>query len=194
MRLILWGLLWLSAAGGLTGCYGNMEPGSTTSTDNSLPIDTTLYQPEKVLPLAYHRQQYLLNKPLPPRLTDTSAAASRWKLNLGTYRRPAPYRPDTSARAAIRRLRMATNSELQAMSPVSKPAPPPTPAPVVAGDEAAPASAPSPAVLLPMAVEMRVQRDGDVKLKDAAGNKLKVDADDGTVKEKPVGGGKIRIK
>ena len=42
--------------------------------------------------------------------------------------------------------------------------------------------------------KMKVKADGDVKIKDAQGNKLKIDGDDGTLKEKPADGGKTKIK
>ena len=42
--------------------------------------------------------------------------------------------------------------------------------------------------------KVKVKADGDVKIKDAEGNKLKIDGDDGTLKEKPVDGGKTKIK
>lgn len=42
--------------------------------------------------------------------------------------------------------------------------------------------------------KMKVKADGDVKIKDAEGNKAKIDGDDGTVKLKPVDGEKTKIK
>ena len=42
--------------------------------------------------------------------------------------------------------------------------------------------------------KMKVQADGDIKIKDAAGNKTKVDGDDGTVKLKPKDGDKTILK
>lgn len=42
--------------------------------------------------------------------------------------------------------------------------------------------------------KMKVKGDGDVKIKDAAGNKAKIDGDDGTVKLKPENGEKTKIK
>lgn len=42
--------------------------------------------------------------------------------------------------------------------------------------------------------KLKVKADGDVKMKDAEGNKAKMDADDGTVKMKPVDGDKSVIK
>lgn len=42
--------------------------------------------------------------------------------------------------------------------------------------------------------KMKVKADGDVKIKDAAGNKAKIDGDDGTVKLKPENGEKTKIK
>lgn len=42
--------------------------------------------------------------------------------------------------------------------------------------------------------KLKVQADGDIKMKDADGNKAKMDADDGTVKMKPADGGKTVIK
>ena len=42
--------------------------------------------------------------------------------------------------------------------------------------------------------KMKVKADGDIKIKDAEGNKMKIDGDDGTLKEKPVDGGKTKIK
>ena len=42
--------------------------------------------------------------------------------------------------------------------------------------------------------KMKVKANGDIKIKDAQGNKTKIDGDDGTLKEKPVDGGKSKIK
>lgn len=42
--------------------------------------------------------------------------------------------------------------------------------------------------------KVKVKRDGDVKVKDTEGNKLKVDGDDGTIKDKPASGGKTKIE
>lgn len=42
--------------------------------------------------------------------------------------------------------------------------------------------------------KLKVKRDGDVKIKDAEGNKLKMDADDGTVKAKPEDGKKAKVE
>ncbi len=42
--------------------------------------------------------------------------------------------------------------------------------------------------------KMKVSANGDIKVKDAEGNKTKVDGDDGTVKLKPVGEEKTKIK
>ncbi|SDX76793.1 hypothetical protein [Hymenobacter psychrophilus] len=42
--------------------------------------------------------------------------------------------------------------------------------------------------------KLKVKADGDVKMKDAEGNKAKMDADDGTVKMKPQDGDKTVIK
>lgn len=42
--------------------------------------------------------------------------------------------------------------------------------------------------------KVKVKADGDVKIKDAEGNKVKMDGDDGTVKDKPENGGKTVIK
>ena len=42
--------------------------------------------------------------------------------------------------------------------------------------------------------KMKVKANGDIKIKDAEGNKMKIDGDDGTIKEKPVDGGKTKIK
>ncbi|GAA3981905.1 hypothetical protein [Hymenobacter antarcticus] len=42
--------------------------------------------------------------------------------------------------------------------------------------------------------KMKVKADGDIKIKDAAGNKLKVDGDDGTIKMKPTEGEKTKIE
>ncbi|MDU0370533.1 hypothetical protein ACFPAF_09035 [Hymenobacter endophyticus] len=42
--------------------------------------------------------------------------------------------------------------------------------------------------------KMKVKADGDVKIKDAEGNKMKMDGDDGTVKMKPEEGDKSVIK
>lgn len=42
--------------------------------------------------------------------------------------------------------------------------------------------------------KMKVKADGDVKIKDAEGNKAKIDGDDGTVKLKPEEGKDVKIK
>jgi hypothetical protein len=42
--------------------------------------------------------------------------------------------------------------------------------------------------------KLKVKKDGDVKIKDAADNKLKLDADDGTIKAKPEDGKKTKIE
>lgn len=42
--------------------------------------------------------------------------------------------------------------------------------------------------------KVKVKSDGDIKIKDAEGNKTKMDADDGTVKDKPENGDKTVIK
>ena len=42
--------------------------------------------------------------------------------------------------------------------------------------------------------KMKVKADGDIKIKDAEGNKTKVDGDDGTIKMKEEGGSKTVIK
>lgn len=42
--------------------------------------------------------------------------------------------------------------------------------------------------------KVKVKADGDVKIKDAEGNKLKVDGDDATIKDKPANGDKTVIK
>ena len=42
--------------------------------------------------------------------------------------------------------------------------------------------------------KIKVQADGDIKIKDAAGNKAKIDGDDGTVKLKPKDGGKTILR
>jgi hypothetical protein len=42
--------------------------------------------------------------------------------------------------------------------------------------------------------KMKVKADGDIKVKDAQGNKMKMDGDDGTIKAKPEDGGKTKIK
>ncbi|HEX8327376.1 MAG TPA: hypothetical protein VF629_07535 [Hymenobacter sp.] len=42
--------------------------------------------------------------------------------------------------------------------------------------------------------KMKVKADGDIKVKDAEGNKMKMDGDDGTIKAKPEDGGKTKIK
>jgi hypothetical protein len=42
--------------------------------------------------------------------------------------------------------------------------------------------------------KVKIKSDGDVKIKDAQGNKLKVDGDDGTVKSKPENGNKTKIE
>lgn len=42
--------------------------------------------------------------------------------------------------------------------------------------------------------KIKVKADGDVKMKDAEGNKTKMDSDDGTVKDKPKGEDKTVIK
>jgi hypothetical protein len=42
--------------------------------------------------------------------------------------------------------------------------------------------------------KMKVKADGDVKIKDAQGNKMKIDGDDGTVKTKAENGSKTKIE
>jgi hypothetical protein len=42
--------------------------------------------------------------------------------------------------------------------------------------------------------KMKVKADGDVKVKDTEGNKMKMDGDDGTMKAKPAGGGKTKVE
>ena len=42
--------------------------------------------------------------------------------------------------------------------------------------------------------KVKVKADGDVKIKDAEGNKVKIDGDDGTIKTKPVNGDKSKIQ
>jgi len=42
--------------------------------------------------------------------------------------------------------------------------------------------------------KLKVKKDGDVKLKDSEDNKLKMDADDGTIKAKPADGKKQKIE
>jgi hypothetical protein len=42
--------------------------------------------------------------------------------------------------------------------------------------------------------KVKVKADGDIKIKDAEGNKMKMDGDDGTIKAKPEDGGKTKIK
>ena len=42
--------------------------------------------------------------------------------------------------------------------------------------------------------KVKVKADGDIKIKDAQGNKMKMDGDDGTIKAKPEEGGKSKIK
>ena len=42
--------------------------------------------------------------------------------------------------------------------------------------------------------KVKVKADGDIKIKDAAGNKTKVDGDDGTVKMKPTEGEKTKME
>ena len=42
--------------------------------------------------------------------------------------------------------------------------------------------------------KLKVKADGDVKIKDAEGNKAKIDGDDGTVKLKPENGKDVKIK
>lgn len=42
--------------------------------------------------------------------------------------------------------------------------------------------------------KMKVKADGDIKIKDAEGNKTKMDADDGTVKMKDENGGKTKME
>ena len=42
--------------------------------------------------------------------------------------------------------------------------------------------------------KVKVKADGDIKIKDAQGNKMKVDGDDGTIKGKPKNGGKTKIE
>lgn len=42
--------------------------------------------------------------------------------------------------------------------------------------------------------KLKVKRDGDIKIKDSEGNKAKIDADDATMKAKPVDGKKIKVE
>ncbi|GAA4372201.1 hypothetical protein [Hymenobacter koreensis] len=42
--------------------------------------------------------------------------------------------------------------------------------------------------------KIKVKSDGDIKTKDAAGNKGKMDADDGTIKDKPADGDKTKMQ
>ena len=42
--------------------------------------------------------------------------------------------------------------------------------------------------------KVKVKADGDIKIKDAEGNKTKVDGDDGTIKTKPADGGKSKMQ
>ncbi|UOQ66998.1 hypothetical protein [Hymenobacter volaticus] len=42
--------------------------------------------------------------------------------------------------------------------------------------------------------KLKVKADGDIKIKDAEGNKAKIDGDDGTVKLKPENGKDVKIK
>ncbi|RPD47066.1 hypothetical protein DNI29_12990 [Hymenobacter sediminis] len=42
--------------------------------------------------------------------------------------------------------------------------------------------------------KLKVKRDGDIKIKDSEGNKAKIDADDATMKAKPVDGEKIKVE
>ena len=42
--------------------------------------------------------------------------------------------------------------------------------------------------------KMKVKGDGDVKMKDSEGNKMKMDGDDGTVKTKPANGEKTKME
>ncbi|UOQ76013.1 hypothetical protein MUN84_15495 [Hymenobacter sp. 5516J-16] len=42
--------------------------------------------------------------------------------------------------------------------------------------------------------KVKVKRDGDIKIKDSQGNKAKIDADDATMKAKPVDGEKIKVE
>ncbi|GGF14925.1 hypothetical protein [Hymenobacter cavernae] len=42
--------------------------------------------------------------------------------------------------------------------------------------------------------KLKVKKDGDVKLKDSEDNKLKMDADDGTIKAKPADGKKQKVE
>ncbi|GGG52139.1 hypothetical protein [Hymenobacter glacieicola] len=42
--------------------------------------------------------------------------------------------------------------------------------------------------------KVKVKRDGDIKIKDSQGNKAKIDADDATMKAKPVDGEKVKVE
>ena len=59
---------------------------------------------------------------------------------------------------------------------------------------AAPASDMSGSAMPAEGGKVKVKANGDIKIKDAEGNKTKIDGDDGTLKEKPVDGGKTKIK
>ncbi|AII51313.1 hypothetical protein N008_04860 [Hymenobacter sp. APR13] len=113
--------MWLSAAIGLAGCYGNTVPGSTSSIGSSAPIDTTLYAPPPKGPLTYRSQQPRLDQPLPPKVsTDTNVAARIRTPRVATYVPAARPRPAASTLPDTRRVQEDTERELQALSPVGQ--------------------------------------------------------------------------
>ncbi|MBC6612723.1 hypothetical protein H8B15_17505 [Hymenobacter sp. BT507] len=73
----------------------------------------------------------------------------------------------------------------------------PAPAPLTPGqkiERAAAGVAPGTKVKGPDGSKIEVDKDGDIKIKDAQGNKAKKAGDDGTVKLKPEDGDKVKIK
>lgn len=212
MKRLFWSRLWLGVTAALAGCYGNMNPGADTS-PISAPPDTALGLPTKWPPLPYHSQPHLPDRaqqPLPTR-PDTNVISRVWMLGRGRVGRLVPYRSDTSTLAA-RRARTATARRARAATappelppiPLSRTAdtsaalPGPEPAPPTAATSPAAPARTLAGALSGLGSEnvrkVRVQRDGDIKIKDKVGNKLKLDADDGTLKQKPVWGGKQVIR
>lgn len=121
MKRISWILLWLGAANGLAGCYGDTVPGSASSVGSSAPIDTTLYAPTAKGPLTYRRQQPQLDKSLPSKVTtDPNVAAHIQTPRSATYVPAARSRPAATTLPATRRVQEATERELQALSPVGR--------------------------------------------------------------------------
>ncbi|WBO84782.1 hypothetical protein [Hymenobacter yonginensis] len=144
MKPVHWRPLWLSAAIGLAGCYGNTVPGSTSSIGSSAPIDTTLYAPPAKGPLTYRGRQPQLEQPLPARVkTDTNVAARIQTPRSATYVPAARPRPAASTLPATRRVQEATEQELQALSPVGKLPASPVPQTDVTSRTPVPASPPN---------------------------------------------------